>query len=984
MSGSASAAVTPPLHHHPAFEFRGSHTVTSLDLGIDEYRHLATGARHFHFRADDDNNAFLVALLTVPRDSTGVAHILEHTSLCGSERYPVRDPFFMMLRRSLNTFMNAFTASDWTAYPFATQNRKDFYNLLDVYLDAVFFPRLDPLDFAQEGHRVEFEQADDPHSPLIFKGVVYNEMKGAMSSPVAQLWQTLQSELFPTNTYHYNSGGDPEAIPDLSHAELRHFHARHYHPSNALFVTYGNLPVDEHQRVMELRALSRFQAQDMNLAVADERRYRVPKSLSAKYALEGEQSLSAKTHVVLGWLLGHGADLEQQLTAQLLAGVLLDNSSSPLRYALETTDLGAAPSELCGLDDSTKEMVFVCGLEGSESSRAAEVEALIMGVLEQVARDGIDSGQVDAVLHQLELEQREIKGGGFPYGLRLIVNTLGPTLHGGAPAATLDIDPVLNALRERIADPDYIRTLIREQLLDNPHRIRLDMAPDPELNQDREQRARARLQQLRERMNQHQVDTVVSQAAALRARQQSEDDPEILPRVELSDVPAQLAIPEPEAITAGRSQASWYQAATNGMVYQQVVAPLSELAPEMLRRLSLFCGTLGELGSGGRDYLQTQARQAAVTGGIGAHVSIRSSVDDLGMTKAWYVVSGKALKRNHEALSGLLLDTWYKPRFDELGKLRELVSESRAQREMAVTGHGHSLAMTAACATMNTVSALSHGWDGLLGLQQLKSLDDRLGDDDELRMLGEDLQAIHTVLSTSHPEFLLIAEADQRDAMVADLSARWEVHGSSQQGDSFETTQASYQPVREAWSTATQVNFCAMAYPTVAQGHADAAALVVLGGFLRNGFLHRTIREQGGAYGGGASYDPDAGAFRFFSYRDPRLAETLDDFDRAIDWLLTSKHPQRALEEAILGVAAAIDRPNSPAGEAAATFFANLHGRTPERRRAMRQRILEVSLDQLKDVTERYLTGDNASIAVISDASTLENNMPRALQLMRL
>ena len=238
---------------HPAFTHVGSRAVSSLKVEVQRYRHLKTGAEHIHLHSDNAENVFLVALRTVPRDSTGVAHILEHTALCGSEKYPVRDPFFMMIRRSLNTFMNAFTSSDWTAYPFASQNRKDFNNLLDVYLDAVFFSRLDPLDFAQEGHRLEFAKPDDPDSPLTFKGVVYNEMKGAMSSINSILWHTLCKYLYPTSTYHYNSGGDPACIPDLSYQQLLEFYRTHYHPSNAIFMTYGDIPAHEHQRPLRPR-----------------------------------------------------------------------------------------------------------------------------------------------------------------------------------------------------------------------------------------------------------------------------------------------------------------------------------------------------------------------------------------------------------------------------------------------------------------------------------------------------------------------------------------------------------------------------------------------------------------------------------------------------------------------------------------------------------------------------------------------------------
>ena len=234
---------------HPAFTALRQQTIESLNIQVQQFEHTATGAMHYHLASSTNENVFLVALRTVPGDSTGVAHILEHTALCGSERYPVRDPFFMMLRRSLNTFMNAFTSSDWTAYPFASQNRKDFDNLLQVYLDAVFFSRLDPLDFAQEGHRVEFAEADNPDSELVFKGVVFNEMKGAMSSVSSTLWSKLCEQLFPSSTYHYNSGGDPEHIPDLSYEELLQFYRSHYHPSNAIFMTFGDIPATEHQAV---------------------------------------------------------------------------------------------------------------------------------------------------------------------------------------------------------------------------------------------------------------------------------------------------------------------------------------------------------------------------------------------------------------------------------------------------------------------------------------------------------------------------------------------------------------------------------------------------------------------------------------------------------------------------------------------------------------------------------------------------------------
>ncbi len=944
--------------------------VPSLRVVVEEYRHQATGARHFHLKAEDDNNAFLVAFLTVPTDSTGVAHILEHTALCGSQRYPVRDPFFMMVRRSLNTFMNAFTSSDWTAYPFATRNRKDFHNLLQVYLDASFFPNLNPLDFAQEGHRVEYKDPAN-QSELVYKGVVYNEMKGAMSSPTRRLSQALQSQLFPTITYHHNSGGEPEVIPTLTHEQLVAFHRRHYHPSNAVFMTYGDIPVAEHHAWFEEYALSHFTAQPIDLAVPDEQRYTAPLTAELPYPLEPETPTTRRTHVVLGWLLRPCTDPLDYLTAHLLSGVLLDNSASPLLQALETTDLGSAPSELCGLDDSTREMVFSCGLEGAERVSATAVEDLILSVLQDVATHGVPRAHVDAVLHQLELSQREIRGGGFPYGLRLMVNALGRTLHGADLLAALDIDAALTELGQRIQDPKFIPNLVRTWLLDNPHRVRITLYPDTELDARQRAEEQERLARLAATLDDASQAKIVEQTQGLATRQAHEDDPECLPRVGIADVPADLRIATGDEMRVGEMPVAWYSQGTNGLVYQQVILDLPDCAAEAIDVLPLFCECLSEVGSADRSYLETQTLQSAVTGGIRAGHTVRTAVDALEQNRGLFVVSGKALTRNHTALTLLLHETLNTPRFNELNRLRELVAQSRAARESSVIDHGHALAMTAAAAGLSAIAALSHRWGGLLGLAQLKALDDRLDVDGELEAFAAHLASLAQTIAAAPRRLLLVGEEHHREAVLAAALATWTNHTPPPKDTAPFRVPATTAGLRSGWATTTQVNFCAKAYASVPLNHTDAPALTVLGPFLRNGYLHRAIREQGGAYGGGAGYDGDSGIFRFYSYRDPRLSETLADFDRSLEWLARSDYPTRALEEACLGVIGSIDRPDSPAGEAIGAYLGSLYGRTPEQRRTFRARILNVTLDDLRRVGALYLDPAKASIAVVSDPTTL-------------
>ena len=954
---------------HPAFEFRRSRFLPTLHITVEEYVHTRTGAVHFHLASDNPENVFLVALRTVPHDSTGVAHILEHTALCGSKRFPVRDPFFMMIRRSLNTFMNAFTSSDWTAYPFASQNRKDFDNLLEVYLDAVFFSNLHELDFAQEGHRLEFQDPGNPESPLEFKGVVFNEMKGALSAPQSYIWQVLTEHLFPTTTYHYNSGGDPENIPDLSYEQLKEFYQTHYHPSNAIFMTYGDIPAQEHQAKFEALALSQFSRLDVHIAVDDEQRFKTPKRVETTYALD-EEEIDNKTHVVMAWLLGKSANLEDMYKAQLLSAVLMDNSASPLLQALETTELGTSPSSLGGLEDSHREMSFICGLEGCAGDSTAAIEQLILGTLENVAQEGVAQEKVEAALHALELHQREISGDSYPYGLQLILSALSTATHRGDPIELLDIDPVLSRFKAAIADRQFIPRLVRELLLDNPHRLTLTVRPDNQQSQRAKARESERLEQIKQRLTDAEKQRIVEQAAALLQRQAQAPNAELLPKVELNDVPANLPWPASKRVQidlAGQqTPVSFYPQGTNGLCYQQIIIDLPRLRDEQLHLLPYCTSVMAEVGIGKRSYLDIQQLQSAVSGGISAYTSMRSKLGNEQDQQAFLVVSGKALNRNQQALCELLKDTLLGCRFDEQERIHELMQQILGRREQSITQSGHSLAMAIACSGMSPLARLDHQMSGMAGIRRLRQLVKSLESPEALTQFTDGLLDVHQQLITGSKQFLLVAEPSEESTLVQALQHSWAALPPSKGAVSAFSLPPERSITLEAWMASTQVNFCAMAFPTVPAGHPDSAALTVLGGFLRNGYLHRAIREQGGAYGGGASHDSGMAAFRFFSYRDPRLSETLEDFRKAIDWMLSTKHEYAALEEAILGVIAQIDKPASPAGSAKQAFHNELFGRDKEQRNKFRQEVLSVSLDHLRKVTEQYLSGDNASIAVIS------------------
>jgi len=955
---------------YPTFENVRQQRIETLNVDVQEFRHKATGATHYHFASDNPENVFLVGLRTVPTDSSGVAHILEHTVLCGSERFPVRDPFFMMIRRSLNTFMNAFTSSDWTAYPFASKNKKDFQNLLEVYLDAVFFSNINELDFRQEGHRLEFEIEQDMNSPLVYKGVVYNEMKGAMGSDVSLLWQSLTKYVFPTSTYHFNSGGEPSDIPSLSYKDLIKFYKTHYHPSNAVFLTYGDISAKHLQEQFEKLALSRFQASDAYITIEKEKRYLAPLNVEEFYPQSSDDGAENKTHIVMAWLLGESNDIEQQFTAHLISGVLMDNSASPLMYALETTDLGSSPSPLCGLEDSNREMLLICGVEGSDVQHGAAVEKLIMDVLQSVADNGVPEEQAEAVLHQFELEQREIGGGSYPYGLQIILEALPAAIHRRDPVAMLDIDRVLNDLRNKIKDPEFIKSKIKELLINNMHRVRLVMKPDVGLSHRTIVAEKAQLAEIRRALSPEACQAIIEKSVELKQRQTQKDDVDILPKVGIADIPKDMYIASGEKLNHVAAPLTRYEQPTNGLSYIQVISHMPNLDDNHLSVFPYFTNCFTELGYGDHDYLSAQSIQASISGGIHSYSVMRPKFDDAQSLLAHVVFSGKCLNRNSEKMSQLMYDMYYRARFDEKERIKELITQMRSQREQNVIRNGHGLAMQAATAGFAPSAAIKHKLNGLLGLQNIKKIDHALQNDAQaIHILCDQFAEIHKKLLSEPYQFVAISEASHLQILTDCIRNVWSDEGSAK--NSILKVAPTRHQVREAWITNSPVNFCAAAYPTVTLDHEDSAALTVLSGFLRNGYLHSAIREKGGAYGSGASYQSDIAAFRFHSYRDPRLKETLDDFRKSLDWLASDTHEDRLLEEAILGVISSIDKPTSPAGEAKDAFQNDLFGRTPELRRAFRAKILNVTLKDLQRVGETYFKPDDVSIAVITNN---ENN----------
>ncbi|ENV95331.1 hypothetical protein F938_02348 [Acinetobacter bereziniae LMG 1003 = CIP 70.12] len=953
---------------HPAFQLVRQHHVEALDILVSEYKHKVTGAMHYHLATDHDENVFLVAFRTQPMDSKGEAHILEHTALCGSEKFPVRDPFFLMIRRSLNTFMNAFTAADWTAYPFATQNKKDFQNLLEVYMDAAFAANLNPLDFAQEGIRIELEDGQP-----VYKGVVFNEMKGAMSSPSDQLYHQLAHHLFPKTTYHYNSGGDPKDIPDLSYDELVTFYKSHYHPSNAIFMTFGDQSAYHLQEQFEKLALSKF-TKGETIYSKEEQRLTAPIEVQETYAVDAED-LKDKTYHILSWLLPKTSDVKLRLGMRLVEGILLENSASPLRHYLETCGYAQSTGPIMGVDDSNYEMTFYCGVQGSNPEHAEAFRQGVLNILQDVASKPIDKDMVDAILHQIELHQREISGDGTPYGLTLILNGLGSAIHHNDPIHAWDVDTVIAEVKEELKDPMWLSNLIQVHLLDNPHRVQMTLVPDANKSALEAQEEKARLAKIGATLTDADKAEIIAQTEALKVRQETPDDLDLLPKVGLEDIPAELPIVQGqlrEIICNGvDTPLNLYHAGTNGIYYQQV---LIQIPDQIVKSpyFNLLSVLMGEVGAGEYDYLQLQQLQTAVSGGLGMGASLRSKTDDKGQISAWLTLTTKSLTDRFDAI-GLLKLAFEQLRFDEKDRIIELLQQRKTRWASRLSGSGHSYAMQIASRQMSALAKRDYDNTGLGALNWLGDLVAKIENDEvAYDEFIEELKSIHRGLMLAPKQFLLVCEEHHSERLVEEVQIVWDKLSVDQAPVYLSKVEQDDSHADQAWLIQANVQFCASAYQAVEVSHPDAAPLMVLAGYLRNGFLHSAIREKGGAYGGGASYDGNACAFRFYSYRDPRLAETFQDFEASLDWLLNKEQHAYQLEEAILGLVSSMDKPGSPAGEAITACYALLHGRTPAFRKQLRERLLNVTIDDLKRVTQTYLVEQKPVKAVVAPVAKKE------------
>ncbi|KAI9789625.1 MAG: Mitochondrial presequence protease [Piccolia ochrophora] len=969
------------------FTLKRKEHVPELQLTALYLQHETTRADYLHVARDDKNNVFSIGFKTNPPDHTGVPHILEHTTLCGSKRYPIRDPFFKMLPRSLSNFMNAFTSSDHTSYPFATTNHQDFRNLMSVYIDATLHPLLSANDFAQEGWRIgpanplapaQQGKGNEVDKQLVFKGVVYNEMKGQTSDASYLYYIKFQDQIFPSLN---NSGGDPQKMTDLTYEQLKKFHADHYHPSNSKIFTYGNMPLTEHLK--ELGG----QLEQFNASAADtELKQPIslnegPKNIVVAGPLDPlvDQDRQYKTSV--SWLMGQSANILETFSLGVMSSLLLDGYGSPLYRSLIEAGLGLDWSPNTGFDGSSNTSILSIGLTGVTRDNVALVKQRTMDTLHEVADKGFDHSKVNGILHRLELGLKH-KTANFGMGL---MQRLQPGWFNGVdPFDALAWDATISAFKERVATGDYLEGLLRKYLL-NDKTLTFTMEPSRSYAQDLVSEESTRLA--------GKIDSVVKQCGGEAAAQAQlaerekdlllvqeearEQDLSCLPTLHVSDIPRRGETKEVRDTKVGRTSLQWREAATNGLTYFRAVNAFEALPEDLRMYLPLFTDSIMRLGTKDQSVEQLEDLIKLKTGGISASYHSSTSPYDINSCTEGLAFSGFALDRNvpemYDLMRKVVLETNFESPEAE-SQIRELVQGAASGAISSIAESGHSYARRYSHAGLTAEGRLNEQISGLTQVQlttdlAARSHDQGLGDIiKKLKLIqrfalasGGKMRVALTCGSES-----IGSNEKELDKFLGSLPA-----ASSSPG--YTQTDFSRPSSKNFFPLPYQVYYGALALPTVPFTHSDGAPLQVLAQLLTHKHLHHEIREKGGAYGGGAYASGLGGLFGFYSYRDPNPQNSIDVMRSAGQWGRDRQWTDRDIEEAKLSVFQGVDAPESVSAEGMKRFLTGISDEMMQKRR---EQLLDVTMSNVKHVAQRYLVEgiDKACLTVLGERKPWAKN----------
>ena len=942
------------------------------DLHSDSYRlrHKKSGARLALLLNGDDNKVFYIGFRTPPTDSTGVAHIIEHTVLCGSRDFPIKDPFIELVKGSMNTFLNAMTYPDKTVYPVASCNDTDFKNLMHVYLDAVFYPRIyqERRIFEQEGWHYE---AEDAEGPVTINGVVYNEMKGALSSPDDLLSREIFSALYPDTTYAVESGGDPEDIPNLTYEAYLDFHQRYYHPSNSYIYLYGDMDMAERLTYLDEAYLSHFDAITVDSAIGKQPAFAQPVTARRPYSIMADEEEAGNAYLSYNVALEDCLDAKLNTAFKVLDYCLCEAPGAPVKEALLRAGLGRDVYSI--FENGVRQPCFsVIARYADEGQRDAFV-AKIREVLEQIARGGFDQKALAAGLNYYEFRYREADYGSYPKGLVYGLQALDSWLYDDErPWLNVELGAVFAELKKEAAS-GYFEGLVQKYLLDNPHEAVLVLAPEKGLTEKKEAALKERIDRYVSGLTAAQRAAIADETKRLRRFQQEPDAPEDVARIPLltrSDLRRETQPIVNEAGKAGAVPFLFHPVETNGIYYVTLLFDLAKLPQELYPYLGVFRSAFGLLSTQRYTYADLNNEINIETGGIGASVTTYSQKEK-GKYRVFFEVTMKALPDHLPQAFALLEEILLRTRYDEAARLREVMEEERAGMKSDLLSAGHVTAATRALSYESPTAAIM---DDASGIAEYRVLCGLLEQYEEKKVpLGETLARMARAIFTR--DNLLAdctAEAGKAEAASVLTAKLAEALPAAQEtGEPF-SVQLSKK--NEGFATAGQVQYVCRAGNFAAHGLPYTGALRVLKVMMGYDYLWNNVRVKGGAYGCMCSFGRDGSSY-FVSYRDPHLRQTVDVFLRASQYVRGFAADERTMTQYVIGAVSALDQPMSPSGCGRYSLAAYLTGYTREDHQRERDEVLTADVEKIRALApylDAFLSDD--CFCVVGSAAKIEEN----------
>jgi Zn-dependent M16 (insulinase) family peptidase len=930
-----------------------------------QYEHIKTGARVLILKNEDENKSFVISFPTPPEDSTGIAHIMEHSVLCGSEKYPVKEPFIELVKGSLQTFLNAFTASVETYYPVASQNKTDLFNLMGVYLDAVFFPRLTPEVLQQEGWHLELSEDG---KTLSYKGVVFNEMKGAHASADREIYEHLERHLLPDTPYHHDSGGAPKHIPDLTWEYFEAFHKKYYHPTHSLTVVYGDDESDDALRLLD-SYFSRFERAAELPKLPIQHRFNQPRKLSV--ALPGEKSEEDEVRIAIGWLISDTIGARESLAYNVLSYVLVGTPASPLRQRIIDSGL---VKDIGGGAQQEHQTSFILGMKGIDPANVEKVEALVIDVLNDLSKNGIPSGAIEAAINSFEFALRENNSGSFPRGLSLAFEALSGWRYGEDPIERLRFEDDLTAIRESVVTGKFFETMIEDLLLNNAHKVTIVGVTDSGLTAQETQEEEERLADLRLTLTDADRGYIIESNERRKAWQDtpnSKEDLATLPSLTLADLDRKIRTTPTRVEKLAGVDLYAHDLFTNGIVYLDLAFDLTGVPLDTLRYCKLLCRSMLEMGTAKRGYIDLLQEIGKSTGGI----SIRPTFTvhrTSGETIAKIIVRAKSTLHQIPALIELLQEVLRQPNLTDTVRFKSILNEEETRLTSSLVPSGNRYAEARLKSLFHPADNAEEIVSGLSYIPFVKNLAGRSSDGIADAITGMN-SIYNNVIRKSGVILNITCDAESTAKVLPQLEGLINALPDNDISPASWTERALVP--YEGVIIPSPVNFVATALNLYDNGYKWSGSVDSITRYVNTVWLWEQVRVKGGAYGGSARFDPSTGICTFSSYRDPNLDDTLDRFKETADFLTDIELDEESLVRLTIGTIGGLDAYQLPDAKGFTAFVRHLIGETDEARQKRRDQVLGLTAADFQEFGQVLKASFEKAYAVIlAGKESLENS----------